>query len=80
MGHFWEDGHDELYNVVKDIHEDTNLAKSQSKRAQEMSKTLLNWLKKNAAEYPKPNPGYDETKEQVAIQKNKEQVMKGQEE
>lgn len=78
--HFWEDSHDELYNVVKDIHEDTNLAKSQSKRAKEMSKTLLNWLKENAAEYPKPNPEYDKTKEQVAVQNKKEQVMKGQEE
>ncbi|MBD0724736.1 sulfatase [Flavobacterium sp. L1I52] len=65
--HFWEDGHNELYNLNNDIHEDHDLAKKESKRTKVMSKMLLRWLKEVNAQYPKPNPSFDENKEKEAI-------------
>lgn len=67
--HFWEDGHDELYNLVHDIHEDKDLAIVRSKRTNEMSQTLLNWLSEVGAKIPTPDPLYDEAKEKAAIAK-----------
>ncbi|EOR93808.1 Arylsulfatase [Arcticibacter svalbardensis MN12-7] len=74
--HFWEDGHDELYNLPKDIHEDNNLAKSAPKRTAEMSNTLLNWLKEVGAQYPKKDPLYDAAKEKDAVSKSMEKNIK----
>lgn len=74
--HYWEDGHNELYNLVEDIHEDNDLAKSNSGKAMEMSESLLNWLTKVQAKYPDSDPLYDEQKEQVAISKKKTNMFK----
>ena len=74
--HFWEDGHNELYNLNTDIHEDHNLAVTESKRTSEMSKKLLNWLKEVGAQSPKPNPSFDETKEKETITNNQKQKTK----
>ncbi|WP_298551299.1 sulfatase [uncultured Algibacter sp.] len=74
--HYWGDGHDELYNLTQDIHEDSNLALSQSKRTQEMIEALMNWLNEVGAKYPSPDPLYDYKKEQVAISKKKASMFK----
>ena len=76
--HYWEDGHDELYNLVKDIHEDTDLATKEPKRTQQMATELLNWLKETGAEYPKKNPEHNEKLEQQAIALKKKQMLKAQ--
>jgi len=73
--HFWEDGHNELYNLIKDIHEDNDLAKFQPERTAEMSNTLLNWLEEVGAKYPQPDPLYDAIKEKESILKKKQQVF-----
>lgn len=74
--HFWEDGHNELYNLNTDIHEDHNLAVTESKRTSEMSKKLLNWLKEVGAQSPKPNTSFDEAKEKETITNNQKQKTK----
>lgn len=74
--HYWEDGRDELYNLVQDIHEDNNLAKSQPERTLEMSKTLLNWLDEVGAKYPQPDILYDALKEEEAIANKKANMFK----
>lgn len=74
--HFWEDEHNELYNLVKDIHEDNDLAKFQPERTAKMATTLLNWLQEVGAKYPQPDPLYDATKEKGAISKKKENMFK----
>lgn len=71
--HFWEDGHHELYNLAHDIHEDTDLAKSQLKRSKDMSKQLLNWLKEVGAKYPTPDPQYHASQEAEAIANTKKE-------
>lgn len=77
--HFWEDNHDELYNLVNDIHEDHNLAQLEIELTKKMSKTLLNWLKEVGAKYPKPDALYNETQEQNFITEKKTRVFKTQE-
>ena len=77
--HYWEDGHDELYHLSKDIHEDIDLATSEDKRTKEMSKILMDWLKEVGANYPTPDPIYNSIKEQESIVKKKVQVFKKQE-
>ncbi|MES2773849.1 MAG: sulfatase [Bacteroidota bacterium] len=54
----YEDETVELYNVVKDIREQNNVAKVNSKMAKGMKDDLEAWLKKTAALFPRNNPGY----------------------
>ncbi|AJR04476.1 sulfatase [Siansivirga zeaxanthinifaciens] len=76
--HYWEDNHNELYNLVNDLHEDHNLAQLHFKRTEKMAAKLLNWLRKVDAKYPQKDPTYDSIKEQQAIANKQEQVLKGQ--
>lgn len=77
--HYWEDGHDELYNLVRDMHEDNNLVKAHPGIAKEMSEQLFSWLNEMGAKYPKPDPLYDEASEKKAIALKKERVFKSKE-
>jgi arylsulfatase A-like enzyme len=54
----YEDESLELYDLVKDIGEQNNIAKANSKTAKEMNDDLLLWLKRSAALLPQKNPGY----------------------
>jgi arylsulfatase A-like enzyme len=54
----YEDQSVELYDVVKDVSEKNNLAATQPKLAKQMQTELMQWLKKNGALYPDPNPAY----------------------
>lgn len=54
----YEDKSVELYDVVNDVSEKNNLAKTKSKEAKQMEKELMAWLKKSGALYPDPNPNY----------------------
>lgn len=57
--HYWEDGHDELYDLAKDPYEQTDLAAKNAKEAQELDTKLLNWLKSVNAQYPSPDPEFN---------------------
>ncbi len=74
--HYWEDGHDELYNLANDIHEDTDLAIKQAKRTKNMSGRLIDWLQEVGAKYPIPDTLYDKAKEKEAIAEKKQNVLK----
>lgn len=74
--HYWEDGHNELYNLTQDIHEDSNLAILQPKLTQKMYEILMSWLKEVEAKQPSIDPLYDENKEQVAVKKKKANMFK----
>ena len=54
----YEDESVELYDVVKDIGEKNNIANTNSQLVKKMNKSLLAWLKQNAALYPNKNPNY----------------------
>ncbi len=56
--HYWEDGHNELYNLVADIGEQHDLATVETKLAADLWSQLQRWLKSTGAKIPQPNPDY----------------------
>ena len=61
--HYYEDGHEELYNLKTDLSETTDLAAKIPKIVKEMSKELFDYLHKVGAKYPKKDPEYSEEAE-----------------
>ena len=56
---FYEDGHQELYNLKDDIGETNNLADKMPLKATELRRMLDAWLKEMNARMPTPNPNFD---------------------
>lgn len=56
--HYWEDGHNELYNLAADIGEQHDLSATETKRADNLWSQLQAWLKSTGAKFPQPNPDY----------------------
>ncbi len=56
--HYWEDGHNELYNLAADIGEQHDLSTTETNRAAELWSQLAAWLKSTGAKIPQPNPDY----------------------
>ncbi len=54
----YEDKSAELYDIVNDIEEKNNIAKSGKRKVKELKHKLFKWLKKNAALFPIKNNGY----------------------
>jgi arylsulfatase A-like enzyme len=61
--HYYEDDHEELYNLKTDLSETTDLAAKNLKIVKEMSKELFDYLHKVGAKYPKKDPEYSEETE-----------------
>ncbi len=57
--HYWEDGHDELYDLAKDPYEQTDLASKNPAETKKLNAKLLNWLKSVNATYPVPDPQFN---------------------
>ena len=57
--HYYENGRDELYNVVADQGEQEDLASSEPARVQSMRQQLDDWLKSVGARTPVENPNFD---------------------
>jgi arylsulfatase A-like enzyme len=55
---FFEDGHEELYNVKEDAGEEKNRAAEHPDKVRELSETLEDWLQKVEAKLPARNPDY----------------------
>jgi len=55
---FWEDGHQELYNLATDLAEQNNRVVDHPEKVTELSKKLDEWLGNVGARIPKPNPEY----------------------
>ena len=55
---FFEDGHEELYNLKEDIGETTNLVDSEPEKTAELSAKLTAWSEEIEALIPEPNPDY----------------------
>jgi len=58
--HFFEDDHVELYNLAKDLSETTDLATQEADRAKAMRQRLDQWRAAVGAQFPTPNPAYDQ--------------------
>ncbi len=57
--HYWEDGRDELYNVVTDIGEQHDVLKDHPEIAAALRKKLDRWLVEVGAKFPTKNPNYN---------------------
>ena len=55
---FFEDGHEELYNLKEDIGETKNLTDSEPEKRKEMSTKLTAWQEEIEALVPEPNQDF----------------------
>jgi arylsulfatase A-like enzyme len=71
--HYWEDGHDELYNLSKDSGENHDLSKNNETVAVKLRKELDAFLADTKANIPVVNPKYDDalSKKQYENRKTK---------
>ena len=70
--HYYEDGRDELYNLVKDPGEQDDLAARHPPRARVLRRALDAWIKETGARIPKPDARFsaERRKQQDAAIKN----------
>jgi len=57
--HYWEDGRDELYNILEDIGEQVDVAARHPEKRTALRKKLNTWLDSVAANLPLLNTNYD---------------------
>jgi arylsulfatase A-like enzyme len=57
--HYWEDGHDELFDIKKDPYEQNDLASKDTKETQRLNIKLLAWLKNVKANLPVPDKEFN---------------------
>ncbi len=57
--HYWEDGSEELYNLVSDIGEQSNVINENPEVAANLSKKLIDWLKDVGANMPTKDSEFD---------------------
>jgi arylsulfatase A-like enzyme len=60
--HYWEDGHEELYNLPSTEHDSLNVISQHSKIAENLSQNLMLWLKEVNAKFPAKDTEYDKAK------------------
>ena len=58
--HYWEDGHDELYNLSKDLRERVDVSADNPGITWRMRSRLLGWLEEVDANIPVQDPEYRE--------------------
>jgi arylsulfatase A-like enzyme len=73
--HYFEDGHDELYNLDEDIGEQHDVIADHADRASEMRRRLDRWLAEVGAKLPVPDPEYAPEKEQAYLERIREQTI-----
>ncbi|MFV9552460.1 sulfatase [Algibacter sp. PT7-4] len=69
--HFWEDGHDELYNLSSDPSEANDISSDNSEVTQNLSKELHAYLESVNARFPKVYAKYDDSKAKVKYEERK---------
>lgn len=62
--HFFENGHQELYNLDADIREEMNLAKVLPEIREKLATRLMQWIQEIEAVQPLPNPEFDGSDQQ----------------
>lgn len=73
--HYYEDGHDELYNLTDDIGEQTDMASKHPEKVTAMRRRLDAWLVETGARIPQPDPRYDAGRKKEKMQQIHENKM-----
>ena len=74
--HYYEDGHQELYNLRTDLQEVNDLAKIYPDRVKELNSKLFNYLDKVGAKYPQKDPEYKKELELKHLQDVEANLLK----
>jgi arylsulfatase A-like enzyme len=69
--HYFEDDHEELYNLKKDPSETTDVIAKNSELASQLSKELFDYLHKVGARFPAKDPDYNADMEKEYLNKMK---------
>lgn len=77
--HYYEDGHDELYNLAMDVTESKSLNTEYPAKVKELSADLATWLKETKAKLPIKDPLYDANKEALQLSRKATDGVKQQE-
>jgi arylsulfatase A-like enzyme len=73
--HYFEDGRDELYNLQDDIGETNDLSGQNREKVEDLSATLLNYLKEVGAKFPLKDPQYDAEKEAARLKQIENELL-----
>ena len=58
--HYYEDGHEELYNLIEDPEERRNVSKENVELLEQLSRKLFNYLDEVGAKFPEKDPEYNQ--------------------
>jgi hypothetical protein len=75
MIHYYEDSHDELYNLDSDPGERNDVIADNRTKATELRQRLDSWLAEVSAKFPVPDPQYDPEKERARLHKLEHELM-----
>lgn len=67
--HYYEDGHEELYNLQTDLEETTNVAAENPQIRERLSEQLFAYLNSVGARFPEKDPEYDPALEKEYLDK-----------
>lgn len=73
--HYWEDGHDELYDLSKDPYEKNDLASKNTKDSQILNAKLMAWLKSVNANIPVLDNEFNQELANAKLKNNEEVLM-----
>jgi arylsulfatase A-like enzyme len=69
--HYYEDGHEELYNLKNDLGETTSLTDTNPELAKQLSEQLFAYLHEVGASFPEKDPEYNEELERKHLEQIK---------
>jgi arylsulfatase A-like enzyme len=67
--HYYEDGHEELYNLKTDLEEQNDIASENPEKVKDLNQKLFAYLNEAGARFPEKDPEYDAQKEKEYLQK-----------
>lgn len=67
--HYYEDGHEELYNLKTDLEETTDVSAENQEQTKQLSQQLFAYLNKVGARFPEKDPEYNEELEKQHLEK-----------
>ena len=75
--HYYEDGHDELYNLSADMEEANDLKEQNPAKADELHKELFAYLNDVGAKFPEKDPEYSKEEEMQYLKNVEKNVLPG---
>jgi arylsulfatase A-like enzyme len=73
--HYWEDGHDELYDLATDPSEKNDISKEKQELAQNLRSELDAFLASVNARIPEAYPNYDDAKAKAKLEERKTKML-----